>query len=265
MQYVLSFIFSLSHAHVKLVHWWLREKVGILHRDLSLNNIMYRRINGKVYGVLTDFDLSSWTASLTGDYKSTSQQRTGTPPYMAYELLKGTENLHLYRHDVESLFYIMLILASHYEIHIPQDTEKEAGGVRMRRDPEVLPYERWFDQPLYEALADFKSSFLRDSRTKLDLTPSFEDFRDWIESIRWSFRLGVLAHDNHRVHLEAIERSRNGQSGASRVAPTFDSETLGGHVCYSMLIDSARGLRGKLEGLIVRYDTTPAGVDAADA
>ncbi|KAF9780568.1 hypothetical protein BJ322DRAFT_1083849 [Thelephora terrestris] len=249
---------------IACIHWWLREKVGILHRDLSLNNIMYRRINGKVYGVLTDFDLSSWTASLTGDYKSTSQQRTGTPPYMAYELLKGTENLHLYRHDVESLFYIMLILASHHEIHIPQDMKKEAGGVRMRPDIKRLPYARWFDQPLYEALADAKYRFLRDP-AELDLSPSFEDFRDWIESIQSSFQKGLYAREGHKYRLQDFQKSRNKQSGASGVAPTFDGETLGGHVGYSMLIDSARGLRGELEGLIVRYDTTPAGVDAADA
>ncbi|KAJ6545317.1 hypothetical protein B0H19DRAFT_1380009 [Mycena capillaripes] len=37
---------------------WLFEKANILHRDISRNNLMYRRIDGKVYGVLNDFDLS---------------------------------------------------------------------------------------------------------------------------------------------------------------------------------------------------------------
>ena len=40
--------------------------------------MMYRRKEGKVYGVLTDFDLSSWTADLTSTYAKTSQQRAGT-------------------------------------------------------------------------------------------------------------------------------------------------------------------------------------------
>ena len=44
----------------------------------------------RVYGVLTDYDLSSWTEELTDDYSKTSQERTGTPPYMAHELLAET-------------------------------------------------------------------------------------------------------------------------------------------------------------------------------
>ena len=42
----------------------------------------------KVYGVLTDYDLSSWAEEMKSSYTKTSQQRTGTPPYMAQELLK---------------------------------------------------------------------------------------------------------------------------------------------------------------------------------
>ena len=85
---------------------------------------MYRSIEEagekpkKVYGVLTDYDLSSWTNSLNPDYTKTSQQRTGTPPYMAQELLRGLSPLHLYRHDVESLFYVMLLVSARHSIEI---------------------------------------------------------------------------------------------------------------------------------------------------
>ncbi|KAJ3898190.1 hypothetical protein F5879DRAFT_1005965, partial [Lentinula edodes] len=34
------------------IHQWLYECAGILHRDLSSENIMFRRIDGKIYGVL---------------------------------------------------------------------------------------------------------------------------------------------------------------------------------------------------------------------
>ncbi|KAF5358858.1 hypothetical protein D9757_008617 [Collybiopsis confluens] len=42
------------------VHNWLYTEARILHRDLSMGNIMFRRVGGKVYGVLNDFDLSSF-------------------------------------------------------------------------------------------------------------------------------------------------------------------------------------------------------------
>ena len=55
-----SFACQLPHAYADLVHRSSYEEVGILHRDPTKSNIMYRKIKGKVYGVLTDFDLSSW-------------------------------------------------------------------------------------------------------------------------------------------------------------------------------------------------------------
>ena len=69
---------------------------------------MCRTIEGKVHGVLTDYDLSLWTACLIADHSGTPQQRTGTPPFMANGLLTGTDKLHLYRHDVESFFYVIM-------------------------------------------------------------------------------------------------------------------------------------------------------------
>ncbi|KAJ7649778.1 hypothetical protein FB45DRAFT_3127 [Roridomyces roridus] len=36
---------------------WLVEVAKILHRDISIPNLMYRRKNDQIYGVLNDFDL----------------------------------------------------------------------------------------------------------------------------------------------------------------------------------------------------------------
>ena len=206
---------------------------------------MYRIVEGKVCGVLTDFDLSSWTVDLKNDYTKTSQQRTGTPPFMAYELLSGSGALHLYRHDLESLFYIMLILATHYEIKPP--TKKEDGGLRMRRRFEDLPYESWFGQPTYKTLASYKRTFFSD-RTRLDVSPDFKDFLDWLGDLRMSFRRGFRAKET----LEDVFIIEGSES-EDEVTPEFDDETLEGHVNYSALINPVRKLKGELKGLTIRY------------
>ena len=80
--------FQLPLTYPVLVHRWLYDHPGILHCDLSFNNIMYHLLKEmntnrekvyKVYGVLTNYDLSLWTDSLNPNYTKTSQQWTGTP------------------------------------------------------------------------------------------------------------------------------------------------------------------------------------------
>lgn len=102
------------HTHAGSVHWWLYEHAGILHRDLSPNNVMYqvveeknkaRVMEEKVCGVLTDFDLASWTKDMAKDCVGMSQQGTGMPLYMAHGLFNGSDDRRLYRHDLESLLH----------------------------------------------------------------------------------------------------------------------------------------------------------------
>ncbi|KAJ7287203.1 hypothetical protein C8J57DRAFT_1117037 [Mycena rebaudengoi] len=92
---------------------WLYEKAGIMHRDISLNNLMFRKIDGKIYGVLNDFDLS---VLLNNEPRSTSKQRTGTEPYMAVDLLVTGRRPppHLCRFDLESLFYVLAYVVCQY-------------------------------------------------------------------------------------------------------------------------------------------------------
>ena len=218
-------------------------------------------VEEKVYGVLADFDLSSLTEDMKDNYTKTSQQRTGTPPFMAHELLDGLEGLHLYRHDLESLFYVMLIVATHYEIQPP--TEKEEGGLRMRQGLEALPYQKWFGEPTYDTLASHKRDFFS-TRRGFNLSPDFRDFYDWLWDFYMSFRQGFRDEETHKDSIAFLRR----QGGAPEqgAALEFDCETLGGHVNYSALIDPVRKLKGGLEGLIIRYDpslpTSTAQVDS---
>ncbi|KAG2337157.1 hypothetical protein BDR05DRAFT_970511, partial [Suillus weaverae] len=81
-------------------------KEGVYHRDISPGNLMWYRRNGKLIGVLNDYDLSS-LANIVGPQ---GNERTGTVPFMALDLLTAQaqrgEVKHLYRHDLESFMWV---------------------------------------------------------------------------------------------------------------------------------------------------------------
>ncbi|KAK0234937.1 hypothetical protein EDD85DRAFT_772991 [Armillaria nabsnona] len=45
-----------------------------------------------------------------------SLHSTGMSPYLAHDLLKDEDMSHLYRHDLETLFYILSMLYRHHQI-----------------------------------------------------------------------------------------------------------------------------------------------------
>ncbi|KAF9065344.1 hypothetical protein BDP27DRAFT_1424906 [Rhodocollybia butyracea] len=85
---------------------WLVEEAKILHRNVNVANITFQYgSNGSVYGVLNDFDHAIRTDVL----RSPSSHRTGTAPYMAIDILRASPPpIHLYRHDLESLYYVLV-------------------------------------------------------------------------------------------------------------------------------------------------------------
>ncbi|KAJ3753084.1 hypothetical protein EV360DRAFT_10288, partial [Lentinula raphanica] len=92
---------------------WVWKYPKILHRDISQGNIMVRVKNGVTYGVLNDWDLASWVGRL--EQGPTSQFRTGTKPYMAHEQQRSKwKGPHRYRHDLESVFYVMTLFTFLY-------------------------------------------------------------------------------------------------------------------------------------------------------
>ena len=223
----------------------------------------------KVYGVLTDYDLSSWRKDLQNHYTRTSQQRTGTPPYMAQELLKGTSTTHLYRHDLESLFYIMLLMTARYTITPTEGgpNAESKGHVVIRGGK--LPYQKWFNTQDYDTLGAIKKdSFFSSNQTAtlaIELSPTFEAFRPWLKEMRLDFAKGFNSKNYHSMEEQESnwreKRARSASHATSTSAP-FDDETLDGHVDYSTVIEPTRTLKGGLEDLIIRYDTKADTVQA---
>ena len=267
MRYVpLPFHPSLTSAYPALVHRWLFDVPGILHRDLSPHNIMWRLVmemnargeqEQKVYGVLTDYDLSSWKKHLPNGYTMTSRQRTGTPPYMAQELLQGTSDTNLYRHDVESLFYIMLLLGARHTIRPAKGGPDVGKEIRVVMREGAHPYQEWFNTQKYRILGLIKEGFFL-RLGPIELSPAFEDFRPWLHRLRHNFSRGFHKLQYHKIEEDTLLLEAGGSVGG--LAPTstpFDNETLGGHVDYSIIVESTRNLKGQLEGLIVRYNPTP--------
>ncbi|KAJ3889009.1 protein kinase [Lentinula edodes] len=207
------------------IHQWLYERVGILHRDLSSGNIMYRRKNGKVYGVLNDFDLSSRVRDM--DKGPTSKQRTGTRPFMSLDLLNPDwEGGHLYRHDLESLFYIMLCLACRYE----------APGVPS---PDPRPYSEWFSGTDAEVLSN-KSKFLLNALSKgLPVQPYFSSFKQWLWKIFKGLRLGYtrrpLAYSNPPASETDSEAWNLDDDSDSNSTFNYEWTTLNKRVSYARI------------------------------
>ncbi|KAJ3827068.1 protein kinase [Lentinula raphanica] len=193
------------------IHQWLYECPRILHRDISMGNIMFRRMDGKVYGVLNDFDLSSRLQDM--DKGPTSKHRTGTRPFMSHELLNpGWQGGHYYRHDIESLFYVVLCMACRYE----------RPGVAAA---EPRAYSEWFSGSDKDVCKDKTLFFTGDFPPTITTQPHFAGFQWWLDSIYQLCSSGYI--DARQI------RMRSRVKGSTDGSSSFDWTTLNKRVSYA--------------------------------
>ncbi|KAJ2782860.1 hypothetical protein H4R18_002009 [Coemansia javaensis] len=92
-------------AHAMRCHSEIVARCGILHRDISPNNIMFvRETDGGIRGLLIDFDHA---ISLTCAPAEARQDRTGTLPFMSIGNLKQSDVERTALDDWESVIYIL--------------------------------------------------------------------------------------------------------------------------------------------------------------
>lgn len=86
----------------------------MLHRDISVNNVMYEYRDTRVYFILIDFDMATVLAE---DYVPSSKHRTGTLAFMAIALIRDAAMAgspdhqpvpHMICHDFESIYWLCL-------------------------------------------------------------------------------------------------------------------------------------------------------------
>ncbi|KIK61461.1 hypothetical protein GYMLUDRAFT_243636 [Collybiopsis luxurians FD-317 M1] len=209
------------------IHRWLCDKPRILHRDLSISSIMFRRSSDKeqsIYGVLNDFDLSSRLGQMD---QPSSNHCTGTKPFMAFDLLDADwPKGHMYRHDVESVFYILLILCCHY------------NNLKHSLLSDKRPYLDWFTSRDVAVSSQKSRLFL--SRSTLHVQPYFADFTEWLTKIIRQFNLGC----------------KNRPWDPNDTSVNWDWETLSGCITYENMKEITRTFQGT--DLVTRWDRVVA-------
>jgi hypothetical protein len=88
-------------------HESLRRKAGLLHRDISLNNLM---IGEDDRGFLIDLDLAINEQRIGA---SGAKGKTGTWAFMAIGALQGEQ--HSFMHDLESFFWVLFWICIHFD------------------------------------------------------------------------------------------------------------------------------------------------------
>ncbi|KAJ3912995.1 hypothetical protein F5877DRAFT_71931 [Lentinula edodes] len=222
-------------------HHWVYTYPQILHRDISDGNIMIRVKDGKKYGVLNDWDLAIWLNNRDGI--STSQFRTGTRPYMAHEQHSPSwRGPHRYRHDLESLFYVILLLATLFsspserayksldvdEDHDDDeddDDEDDDNGKDDKPSETSYHYQTWFTQGDDFIYKD-KALIILDLSWQPIPTQFFRDFFHWLMRLQHSLNAGFVALKGHIVR----------QRDTPRQIPHFDNDTLNSHFSYDCLV-----------------------------
>lgn len=151
------------------------------------------RIDGEgVRGVLNDWDHAARVGDNGESLRSTAHARTGTWPFIALDLLVEDPPPHLYRHDLESFFYILIWAAAHFRL---------ADSVQSKVAPAL---HRWTQD--LETANESKELFLLGNRHFINtcnkcVQPDFNGlYQSWITPL-WALF-------NHAFH----ERDRQGVS-----------------------------------------------------
>lgn len=147
----------------------------LLHRDISTNNIMITRTTGPpradgFKGFLIDLDLAIHLDALD----STSRHRTGTIEFMAIGVMDG--ELHTYRHDLESFFYVFLWICVHM---LPCGRRAPA--------PSTTLFQRWATGSWAEA-AEKKFANMDPGRFEKQVLPHFNENAVGLKRLAVGFR-----------------------------------------------------------------------------
>ena len=197
-----------------MIHYLAVSKDRIKHRDISISNLMCRRLeDGSVQGVLNDWDVAS-TSRMESE-SDHMNMRTGTMPFVSIDLHQKPPPVHIERFEYESLFYVLYWICLSYS------------------DGKLLPVEKrhstsadwpYWNSDNYKVVLNFKSG-LQANETIFENVNEFPAMyrpliRPWLRLLQYTLRRGYSARHDARFAGKLAE---------------FDNDTLGRYVSYESI------------------------------
>ncbi|CCU74249.1 serine/threonine-protein kinase Sgk2 [Blumeria hordei DH14] len=163
-------------------HKDLFEEAKILHCDISEKNILLvdpKKQNG-LTGMLIDLDNAIWMGVENDKFQAQARIMRGTPTFIAIEKLcdfsdqKSSSVEHTYRHDLESFFYVFLVVCIEY-------------GWDDQQRPKESPLQEWYVSKL-KILKEVKQRQMKESGFELFIlekfSPKFGCVKDLARQLR---------------------------------------------------------------------------------
>ena len=196
-----------------MIHYLAVSKDGIKHRDISISNLMCRRLeDGSVQGVLNDWDVASTSRmEFESDHMN---MRTGTMPVMSIDLHQKLPPVHIERFEYESLFYDLYWICLSY-----------SDGKLLPEEKRHSNFADWpiWNSDIYKVVLNSKTGLQGDSTIFRDVNEFPAMYRPlvqtWLIPLRYTFRQGY-----------------NGRNVDGRGAG-FDNDTLGGYASYENICE----------------------------
>ncbi|KAJ2807912.1 hypothetical protein H4R21_000288 [Coemansia helicoidea] len=165
-------MFDAMEAHTEIV-----RRCRILHRDISINNILVHRTDGVVGGMLIDFDNA---IRVDSNHTAARPDMTGTLPYMSISNLMANDVKRTALDDWESCIYILCWLAT---------MGVNEGDEKLHKKSKRLSVDEWRDGDT-ETIARWKrghvSSLINFADAILDEFINHEHYKplhDLVESL----------------------------------------------------------------------------------
>jgi hypothetical protein len=173
----------------------------------------WKKGDGTICGVLSDYDLSLMLARQ--DRGPSSKQRMGTRPFMALDLLEPSPSkhlYHLYRHDLESLLYVIIVLMFRAQ------GEKLVEDEKFKNFPALKDWFTLAPAQLLKEKRDFFSTNLPRA------PPAFKELYLPIWEMKNMFEDGYRARRRHEMAMFIQSKDS--------VKPSFDESTMNKHIDF---------------------------------
>ncbi|KAJ1896266.1 hypothetical protein LPJ81_004780, partial [Coemansia sp. IMI 209127] len=218
-------------ADVMNAHTAIFKNCGILHRDISPNNMLFRRFgDNTVQGILIDFDCAK---DFSIEKSERRPERTGTYPYMSINNLDPRSAVeHTQLDDWESLIYVLCWLgATGINYDDGQEHDRDAS----------LPINYWQGDNPQDVAVHKRNHLQSELGLEMNILSRFlkpDEYSDLStligmlhSSLFFNGELSFLSQGTLSITAKVLERMRLSNEGALRNAisgfiDSEDTETL---------------------------------------